>query len=140
MHDSGASSRDLAVENESLRARMAYLLEQAERNHAIMCRHQAFDLEIVGSDSFPNLIGTIFRSLPVICELDIVTLSLVDEGNDIHTVMNQLGVNFAEFPNLLFVESESALGFVPAHNELFTGPPAQLNAAPEGPDGNVKSM
>ena len=126
MHDSGASSRDLAVENESLRARMAYLLEQAERNHAIMCRHQAFDLEIVGSDSFPNLIGTIFRSLPVICELDIVTLSLVDEGRDIHTVMDQLGVNFAEFPNLLFVESESALGFVPAHNELFTGPPKPM--------------
>ncbi len=126
MHDSGASSRDLIVENESLRSRMTYLLEQAERNHEIMCRHQAFDLEIVGSDSFPNLIGTIFRSLPAICELDIVTLSLVDEESDIHTVMHKLGVNFGDFPNLLFVETDTDLGFVPSRNELFTGPPKPM--------------
>ena len=63
------------AENESLRARMAYLMEQAERNHEIMCRHQAFDLEIVGSANFPELVGTIFRTLPVISELDIVTLT-----------------------------------------------------------------
>ncbi len=126
MLETGTSSRELTDENESLRARMAYLLEQAERNHEIMCRHQAFDLEIVGSDSFPNLVGTIFRSLPVICELDIVTLSLVDEDADIHTVMNKLGVNFADFPQLLFVESSPALGFVPARNEQFTGPPKPM--------------
>src|SRR4051812_18118213 len=84
---------ELMTENEALRARMAYLLEQAERNHEIMCRHQAFDLEIVGSSTFPELIGTIFRTLPVISELDIVTLSLIDEEADIHTVMHKLGVN-----------------------------------------------
>lgn len=126
MLDSGTSSGDLIDENESLRARMAYLLEQAERNHEIMCRHQAFDLEIVGSDSFPSLVGTIFRSLPAICELDIVTLSLVDEDADIHTVMHKLGVNFDAFPHLLFVESSAALGFVPSRNELFTGPPKPM--------------
>ena len=89
MSEQGASPRELEAENESLRARMAYLLEQAERNHSIMCRHQAFDLEIVGAGSFPELIGTIFRALPAISELDIVTLSLVDEDADIHTVMEQ---------------------------------------------------
>ncbi len=99
------------AENESLRERMAYLLEQAERNHDIMCRHQAFDLEIVGASSFPDLIGTIFRTLPVISELDSVTLSLIDEEADIHTVMRQLGVDFDAFPNLNFVDSASELGF-----------------------------
>ncbi|MFP5391921.1 MAG: DUF484 family protein [Gammaproteobacteria bacterium] len=126
MHDSSASSRDLLAENESLRARMAYLLEQAERNHDIMCRHQAFDLDIVGADSFSGLIGTIFSRLPVICELDIVTLSLVDEGEDIRTVMGKLGVQFSDYPGMLFVESEADLGFVPAKNELFTGPPKPM--------------
>jgi uncharacterized protein YigA (DUF484 family) len=62
---------------------MAYLLEQAERNHSIMTRHQAFDLEIVGASNFPELIGTIFRVLPVISELDSVTLTLIDEDADI---------------------------------------------------------
>lgn len=125
MHEM-AASHDLSEENASLRAQMAYMMEQAERNHDIMCRHQAFDLEIVGADSFPNLISTIFRSLPVISELDIVTLSLVDEEADIHTVMNQLGVDFDDFPHLVFVESQAALGFVPARSEHLTGPPRPM--------------
>ncbi|HEU4372569.1 MAG TPA: DUF484 family protein [Telluria sp.] len=126
MSEQGASPRELVAENENLRARMAYLLEQAERNHAIMCRHQAFDLEIVGAGSFPELIGTIFRSLPVISELDVVTLCLVDPEQDIHTVMLKLGVDFADFPQLVFVDSDSALGFVPSRRAQLTAPPKPL--------------
>lgn len=111
MHEPSASTRELMAENETLRARMAYLLEQAERNHEIMCRHQAFDLQIVGAGSFPELIGTIFRTLPVISELDTVTLSLVDPDADIYTVMHRLGVDFEQFPNLMFCEHAVELGF-----------------------------
>jgi diguanylate cyclase (GGDEF)-like protein len=102
---------DLAAENQALRARMAYLIEQAERNHAIMMRHQAFDLEIVGAASFPELIGTIFRTLPTISDLNAVTLSLIDEDSDIRTVMEKLGVNFDDFPQLIFVPDVDTLGF-----------------------------
>jgi diguanylate cyclase (GGDEF)-like protein len=126
MSDQLASPRELEAENESLRARMAYLMEQAERNHAIMCRHQAFDLEIVGAASFPELIGTIFRTLPAISGLDIVTLSLVDPGNDIATVMERLGVEFNAFPHLVFVDSDSVLGFVPSRSPALTAPPKPL--------------
>jgi two-component system cell cycle response regulator len=126
MSEQGASPRELAAENESLRARMAYVLAQAERNHEIMCRHQAFDLEIVGAGSFPELIGTIFRTLPAVSGLDIVTLCLVDPDADIHTVMFKLGVEFAEFPQLVFVDSDSALGFVPSRRALLTAPPKPL--------------
>ncbi|WP_395403104.1 DUF484 family protein [Pseudoduganella sp. UC29_106] len=102
---------DLVAENKALRARLAYLIEQAERNHEIMMRHQAFDLEIVGASTFPELIGTIFRTLPVISDLSAVTLSLIDEDSDIRTVMEKLGVNFADFPQLIFVPDVDALGF-----------------------------
>jgi two-component system, cell cycle response regulator len=138
---------DLVAENDELRARLAYLMEQAESNHDIMCRHQAFDLEIVGSGSFPELVGTIFRTLPVISELDIVTLSLIDEDADIHTVMHKLGVNFSEFPHLIFVESDVELGLAPrgalaglppkpllgqydsaAHHTMFPHPPPGLRS------------
>jgi len=102
---------ELVAENQALRARMAYMLEQAERNHSIMMRHQAFDLEIVGAASFPELIGTIFRTLPIISELDSVTLSLMDEDSDIHFVMQKLGVDFDEFPGLLFATDVEQLGF-----------------------------
>lgn len=106
-----APAQELAAENQALRARMAYLLEQAERNHSIMTRHQAFDLEIVGAGNFPELVGTIFRVLPVISELDSVTLTLVDEDADIRTVMLKLDVVFEDFPDLLFVETADQLGF-----------------------------
>jgi diguanylate cyclase (GGDEF)-like protein len=108
MHE-GAATRELMAENEALRARMAYLIEEAERNHAIMSRHQAFDLEIVGAASFPQLVGTIFRMLPEISDLDIVTLTLVDPGADIYMVMDKLGVDFAAFPNLMWTEDGDEL-------------------------------
>lgn len=101
----------LEAENQALRARMAFLLEQVERNHDIMCRHQAFDLEIVSASTFPELIGTIFRTLPVISDLDGVTLSLLDEDDDIVLVMEKLGVDFSAFPQLLFVHTVAELGF-----------------------------
>jgi len=111
MDEVSVNARALEAENDSLRARLAYMLEQAERNHDIMCRHQAFDLEIVGASGFPELVGTIFRTLPVISELDAVTLSLIDVDADIHTVMQKLGVDFSLFPNLIFVDSEAALPY-----------------------------
>jgi two-component system cell cycle response regulator len=126
MSEQGASPRELEAENESLRARMAYLLEQAERNHDIMCRHQAFDLEIVGAASFPELVDTIFRTLPAISDLDIVTLCLVDPEADIHTVMVKLGVEFDDFPQLVFVASDTALGFVPSRRAQLTAPSKPL--------------
>src|SRR5471032_134618 len=105
---------NLEAENQTLRARMAFLLEQAERNHDIMCRHQAFDLEIVSASTFPELIGTIFRTLPVISDLDGVTLSLLDEEDDILLVMEKLGVDFSIFPQLQFVHEPAELGFAPS--------------------------
>jgi diguanylate cyclase (GGDEF)-like protein len=126
MEEQLETMRDLAAENDSLRTRLAYLLDQAERNHDIMRRHQAFDLEIVGSDSFANLIGTIFRSLPAICELDSVTLTLVDEGEDIRTVMDRLGVDLPGYANLIFTDSAEALGFAPLCNAQFSGLPKPI--------------
>jgi two-component system cell cycle response regulator len=132
--------RNLVAENEALRARIGYVMEQAERNHEIMARHQAFDLEIVGAANFPQLVGTIFRLLPVISDLDIVTLSLVDTDADIYTVMHKLGVDFEAFPHLLFVEHAVELGYESGvrprlgaysraeHGAMFPQPPAGLQS------------
>jgi two-component system cell cycle response regulator len=134
--------RDLIAENEALRARISYVMDQAERNHKIMCRHQAFDLEIVGASNFPQLVGTIFRLLPVISDLDSVTLSLVDTDADIYTVMHKLGVDFEALPDLLFCEHAVELGFGAGdtlrprlgpyaraeHAPMFPHPPAGLQS------------
>lgn len=121
--DHADPAHDLAAENRALRARMAYLLEQAERNHSIMTRHQAFDLNIIGAANFPELIGTIFRVLPVISELDSVTLTLIDEDADIRTVMLKLDVVFADFPGLIFVETLDQLDLeLGRHNAAVPAP------------------
>jgi diguanylate cyclase (GGDEF)-like protein len=124
--DHAEQLHDLAAENRALRARMAYLLEQAERNHSIMTRHQAFDLEIVGASNFPELVGTIFRVLPVISELDSVTLTLIDEDADIRTVMLKLDVVFEDFPDLIFVETLDELGFDLGRRTAYTPTPKPL--------------
>jgi two-component system cell cycle response regulator len=126
----------LALENDDLRARMAYLLEQAERNHAIMCRHQAFDLEIVGASTFPELVGTILGQLPVIANLDAVTLALLDPDADIVTVMARLGVEFETLPNLHFRDSTSALGLAGMLPRLGSYSPQEHGAMfPHAPAG-----
>src|SRR5471032_1982960 len=122
----GTPSVDLAAENQALRARMAYLLEQAERNHSIMCRHQAFDLEIVGSATFPELVGAIFRTLPIISELEAVTLTLIDDGADIRNVMVKLGVVFEQFPGLIFAEELDELGFDLGRRNAYSPTPKPL--------------
>lgn len=144
MHEPDAQTRELMLENETLRSRMAYLLEQAERNHSIMNRHQAFDLQIVGASSFQELVSTIFGTLPIISELDTVTLSLVDPDADIYTVMHKLGVDYEQLPNLLFCEHADELGFRVAegrrprpllgpyapsrHGAMFPQPPTNLQS------------
>ncbi|HEX8786257.1 MAG TPA: DUF484 family protein [Telluria sp.] len=141
MHERGASVRELIAENEALRRQLSSLLDQAENNHAIMMRHQAFDLEIVGAADFPDLVGTIFRLLPIVCDLEIVTLSLVDTGADIHTVMHELGVDFEAFPNLIFHDSADELGYelkpgvLPKPRLGLYHPMAQRTAFPQPPAG-----
>jgi len=136
MHAPDVMDSQLAAENDDLRARMAYLLEQAERNHAIMCRHQAFDLEIVGASSFPELVGTILGQLPVIADLDVVTLSLLDPDADIFNVMARLGVEFDTLPNLSFRENADELGFASMRPRLERyADQAHRAIFPEMPDG-----
>jgi diguanylate cyclase (GGDEF)-like protein len=137
MDDTGVVDSQLAAENDDLRARMAYLIEQAERNHAIMCRHQAFDLEIVGAGGFAELAGTILEKLPLISDLDAVTLTLLDPGSDILNVMQRLGVDFDALPQLSFCDDAAELGFADVrprmeayapvlHRTMFRQPPVDL--------------
>jgi diguanylate cyclase (GGDEF)-like protein len=145
MHEPDATRRDLTAENDALRAQMAYVMEQARRNHEIMCRHQAFDLEIVGAATFTELVGTIFRLLPIISELDAVTLSLVDPDADIYTVMYKLGVDFEALPDLLFCEHAIELGFADGQDgrprpRLGPYTRAEHHAAFPHPPGGLQSV
>lgn len=102
--------QDLVTENLQLRAQLAELLQQAQRNQQILQRHQAFDLQFIGANGFQDLIDTILDAFARAAVLDVVTLSLLDPGYDIRRILVELDINPADFPQLLFLQDESEFG------------------------------
>lgn len=105
-------SNQLVEENRQLRARLATLLEQAQRNQHIMQRHQAFDLQFIGAESLRELIERIFDTLAESSHLDVVTLTLIDGDYEIRRIMADLMLDPADFPNLLFIDDEAEFGML----------------------------
>ena len=103
-------SQELARENRQLRAQLAELLAQAQRNQEILQRHQALDLQLISADSIQALLATLFRTFPETASLDIVTLVVLDPHYDIRRILVQLNLNLSELPQLLFLEEEAEFG------------------------------
>jgi diguanylate cyclase (GGDEF)-like protein len=93
-----------------LRQQLAALIEEARRNEEILLRHQKFDLTFIGASSFLELIDSIFEVLSAPSQLDVVTLGLIDGGYEIRRILQDLKVDLADFPNLLFYDDANALG------------------------------
>ncbi len=106
------SNAALREENRWLREQLHAFKTEAQRNNDIMQRHQAFDLELISSASFPDLLDRILNTLRQVSDLDLVTLNLLDENGDIHHVMNNLGVQLDQFPQLQFIETLSELSAI----------------------------
>ena len=140
-------SNQLVEENRQLRARLAMLLEQAQRNQHIMQRYQSFDLKFIGAESLRELIESIFDTLSESSQLDVVTLTLIDGDYEIRRIMADLMLDLADFPNLLFIDHQAKLGALlgqlhkpalgqfklPLHATLFPAPilaPACVAAVP----------
>lgn len=107
---SAVDTQALAEENQQLHAELQDLLEQARINQQIMQRHQAFDLRLIGSGEFRDLIETVSLLMPNTFNLEIVTLTLIDHDFDIRRILQDLQIGLDEYPNLLFhVEGSTAL-------------------------------
>ncbi|WP_395005209.1 DUF484 family protein [Undibacterium sp.] len=92
-----------------IRAQLQDLLMEARHNQDILNRHQTLDLQLIGSHSFRELIQHIFVTLAELCELDQVTLSLVNSQHNLQDMLADLKIDGTEFPFLLFVQSETEL-------------------------------
>jgi len=100
----------LAEENRRLRAQLAQLLEQAQRNQQILRRYQDFDLQFIGAGSFRELIDTLFHAFADSAGLDIVTMALLDPAYDIRRILVELRIKLSELPRLLFLQDETEFG------------------------------
>ncbi len=94
----------LTNENSQLRSQLKLLLEQAHRNQQIMQRYQEFDLKFISSNTFQELIDSVFDTLTEASELDVVTLSLIDPDAEIRRILTDLRIDVSDYPNLLFIE------------------------------------
>lgn len=108
-------SDELVSENQRLRIYLNELLEQARRNQQILRRQHTFDLEVIGAGSFRELVTSIFQTLPVSSELDVVTLLLIDPAYDIRRILADLQIPLRDFPHLLFAQDESEFGELCGH-------------------------
>ncbi len=94
----------LITENSQLRNQLKLLLEQGHRNQQIMQRYQTFDLQFIGSNTFHELIDSVFDTLTEASELDVVTLTLIDPDAEIRRILTDLRIDVRDYPNLLFTE------------------------------------
>lgn len=108
---SGSNHLADATHNEVhlVRAQLQDLLVEARHNQDILNRHQTLDLQLIGSHSFRELIQHIFVTLAELCELDQVTLSLVNSQHNLQDMLADLKIDSSEFPFLLFAQSETDL-------------------------------
>jgi two-component system cell cycle response regulator len=99
----------LDSENSKLRTQLKHLLEQAHRNQQIMQRYQEFDLKFISSNTFQELIDSVFDTLTEASELDIVTLSLIDPDAEIRRILTDLRIDVSDYPNLIFLEQNDGV-------------------------------
>ncbi|MBC3873723.1 sensor domain-containing diguanylate cyclase [Undibacterium sp. LX15W] len=92
-----------------VRAQLQDLINEARHNQAILNRHQSLDLQLIGAHSFRELLQHIFVTLAEICELDQVSLSLVNTQHNLQEMLADLKIDKEEFPFLLFAQTETDL-------------------------------
>jgi len=102
---SAVDTDKLHAENKQLHIQLQELLLHARENQQILQRHQAFDLRLISSYDFRELIETLSHAMPDAFSLQTVTLALVDEGDQIRDILEDLEIDLEAFPNLVFLES-----------------------------------
>lgn len=100
---------DSSTELDLVRSQLHDLLNEANHNQEILYRHQALDLKLIGSHSFRELIDHILNTLSDTCRLNQVTLCLLDQHDELKTMLADLKIDSLEFSRLAFVATNTEL-------------------------------
>lgn len=118
---------ELEAENRALRRRLKVLMRWAEQNEERMRRFQAQELRLLGIESLYELLLMLVHETRVKFHLEVITLVLLDGDHEIRHLLQYLGVQPVELPQLLFVDEPKTLA------ELFNArhEPALSECSPE---------
>jgi two-component system cell cycle response regulator len=105
--NSAVDTNALIAENQQLHADLQDFLEYARVNQQIMQRHQAFDLRLIGSSEFRDLIDTVSHIMPATFNLEVVTLTLIDDDFNIRHILHDMQIDLGDYPNLLFLHDKN---------------------------------
>lgn len=103
------SDLDLKRENEELRARLAQLTEEAERNSEILARSQARELELLHAEDLPALFRRMLYGLRTSYNLDAVTALICDPDHELRHLLLAGGPDVSLPRGLEFVDALTGL-------------------------------
>ncbi|HSO06972.1 MAG TPA: DUF484 family protein [Pelomicrobium sp.] len=106
------------TEADVLRSQLAELTTKARDNELVLRRFQECELALIGATGFLQLFETVFHLLRRLHGLHAVSLVLVDPEFEVRRMLDQVGVDTADFGDLFFVEDAATL-------EPFIGTAAQ---------------
>lgn len=87
-------------ENIRLKGQLRAFLAQARQNEEKMGRFQEQELRLIGTHSLPELIRMVVYNYRTTFELDIVSLALVDTGNELRCILSNEGLELEQLPEL----------------------------------------
>jgi diguanylate cyclase (GGDEF)-like protein len=96
-------------ENRILKRQHNNLVNQVRQNEQKLLRIQQQEIRFISSNSLLDLIYQILENYRLEAGLDNVTLSLIDPEYELQRILQETGVNLADYPSLLFYHTEQQL-------------------------------
>ena len=94
---------------QELQSRLNALLDDAASNEITLKKFQAFELELMNSNSLNNLLELLLKESLLELDWETATLTLVDPEYEIQRHLEQSGSEFTECPELIFIDSNEEL-------------------------------
>ena len=106
---------DLEQENRRLRRQLLELHREARHNEETLKRFHARELELLTSESLPELLNSLTDGMQISFEIKNIQLILLDSEHEIRRLLDNTGIPENAFPSIRFVEDLAEV------NDIYAG-------------------
>lgn len=96
---------DLAV----LQSHMDSMLQRVQQNSVILRRFKAFEMKLLNLESLTEIIEHVLENAKIFFDLDIISLCLIDEKDEIALVLNDSSYDVASNKGLILLNNQELL-------------------------------
>lgn len=94
----------LQAENQQLRYQLTCLLDEARLNEKKLQRLDQLERRMIATSSLPELIQVVLRDYKIACDIDVVTLVLIDPEYEITRLLQSVSPHNEEYIGLVLLE------------------------------------